>query len=93
MQSIIQSNKECYVTGATNGLNEHHIFRGSRRKLSEKYGLKVWLRVEIHRDLHDHRPPYETLENDLKAVAQQAFEDNGGTREDFMSIFGCNYLD
>lgn len=91
--SIIQSNKECYVTGATNGLHFHHVFKGSRRKLSDKYGLTVWLRAEIHADLHDHRKPYETLENDLKVIAQKAFEDNGGTREEFMAIFGCNYID
>ena len=42
--------------------------------------------------MHDHRPPYETLENDLKRVAQRAFEANGGTREEFMASFGCNYL-
>lgn len=42
--------------------------------------------------MHDHNPPYETLENDLKAIAQQAFEDNGGTREEFMAHFGANYL-
>lgn len=91
-KSIIQENKECYVTGATNGLHLHHCFRASRRKLADKYGLTVWLRADIHRYLHDHRPPYETLENDLKVVAQQAFEDNGGTREEFMSIFGASYL-
>lgn len=43
--------------------------------------------------MHDHRKPYETLENDLKAIGQQAFEDNGGSRDDFMAIFGANYLD
>lgn len=68
------------------------VFKGSRRKLSEKYGLKVWLRADVHRLMHDHNPPYETLENDLKAIAQQAFEDNGGTREEFRAIFGASYL-
>lgn len=91
--SIIQSEKKCYISGATSGLHLHHVFKGSRRKLSEKYGLKVWLRWDIHLDMHDGRKPYETLENELKIVGQQAFEDNGGTREEFMKIFGCNYLD
>lgn len=91
--SIIQTRKECFVTGATYNLDCHHIFKGSRRKLSEKYGLKVWLDHWIHLDMHDHRPPYDTLENDLKYIAQRAFEANGGTREEFLQIFGCNYLD
>lgn len=93
MESIIQSEKKCYVSGAERYLDSHHIFKGSRRKLSEKYGLKVWLRHDLHMALHDHRKPYETLENDLKKVAQEAFESNGGTRESFMEIFGANYLD
>lgn len=90
--SIIQDKKQCYVTGATSGLQLHHVLKGSRRKLADKYGLTVWLRHDVHRLLHDHNPPYETLENDLKAIAQQAFEDNGGTREEFMRIFGASYL-
>ena len=93
MNSIIQDEKCCFITGATTGLHEHHIYKGARRKLSEKHGLKVWLRYDIHMALHDHRKPYETLENDLKVIGQKAFEDNGGTREDFMRIFGRNYLD
>lgn len=93
MESIIQNRKECYVTGDTRNLDEHHILKGSRRKLSERHGLKVYLRHDIHMAMHDHRKPYETLENDLKPIAQRAFEGNGGTREDFMDIFGCNYLD
>lgn len=90
--SIIQDEERCYATGATNGLQCHHVFKGSRRKLSEKYGLKVWLRADVHRLMHDHNPPYQTLENDLKAIAQKAFEDNGGTREEFRAIFGASYL-
>lgn len=90
--SIIQTEKRCYATGVTSNLDCHHVLKGSRRKLSEKYGLKVWLEHTVHMQMHDHTPPYETLENDLKLIAQQAFEDNGGTREEFMKIFGCNYL-
>lgn len=92
MNSIIQSKKECYATGRTDNLDLHHVFRSSRRKLSDKHGLTVWLNHDVHMALHDHRKPYETLENDLKVIAQKAFEDNGGTREDFMDIFGASYL-
>lgn len=92
MNSIIQERKECYVTGVSQGLHLHHCFKGSRRKLADKYGLTVWLHYDVHRRLHDHSKPYETLENDLKAVAQKAFEDNGGTREEFRAIFGASYL-
>lgn len=91
-ESIMQSERICYATGATVGLDRHHCLKGSRRKKADDYGLWVWLRHDVHMKLHDHCPPYEGLENALKIAAQTAFEDNGGTREDFMAIFGCNYL-
>lgn len=91
-RSLVSNERKCYATGVEVGLDRHHIFRGSRRNASEKHGLWVYLAHDVHMKLHDHTPPYETLENDLKAVAQKAFEDNGGTREDFMRIFGANYL-
>ena len=40
MNSIVQSEKECYFTQRTDQLERHHIFYGAgRRKLSDKYGL------------------------------------------------------
>ena len=90
--SIIQSEKRCYATGVEYNLDRHHVFKASRRNKSEQYGLWVWLEHTAHMKLHDHCKPYETLENDLKAIAQQAFEDNGGTREEFRAIFGASYL-
>lgn len=90
--SIMQYDKECFVTKSTRGLDRHHCFKGSRRKASERYGLWVWLRHEVHMALHDHCPPWERLEEALKIAAQRAFEANGGTREEFMRAFGANYL-
>lgn len=91
--SIIQSEKRCYATGCEYNLDRHHVFKSSRRNQSERHGLWVWLRHDVHMAMHDHRKPYETLENDLKVVAQKAFEDNGGTREEFMRRFGANYIE
>lgn len=91
-ESLISNERRCYATGRTDNLDRHHCFKASRRKAAEKHGLWVYLNHQVHMDMHDHTPPYETLENDLKVIAQQAFEDNGGTREDFMRIFGANYL-
>lgn len=92
-ESLIGNERKCYATGRTDCLDRHHCFKASRRKAAEKYGLWVYLNHQVHMKMHDHTPPYETLENDLKAIAQQAFEDNGGSREDFMCLFGANYLD
>lgn len=91
-ESIISNRRACWVTGAENGLDRHHCFKASRRKHAEEHGLWVWLRHDVHMAMHDHRAPYETLENELKVVAQRAFEESGGTREDFMRVFGANYI-
>ena len=41
MNSVLQSEKECFVCGTNLNLHSHHIFFGTaNRKLSEKYGMK-----------------------------------------------------
>lgn len=92
-ESIISNEHRCYATGRMDCcLDRHHVFKGSRRNKSEEYGLWVYLAHDVHMAMHDHRKPYETLENDLKEVAQRAFEEKAGTREEFMRIFGASYL-
>ena len=90
---MIQTEKECYISHRKDRLESHHIFGGSNRKNSEKYKLKVWLTHEWHNE-----PPYgvhhnKELMQKLHEVGQREFEENHGTREDFMRIFGRNYLD
>lgn len=73
-------------------LHEHHVFYGtSNRKNSEKYGLKVYLHPEHHNmskdSVHFNRE-YDLL---VKREAQKEFE-KAHTREEFISIFGKNYL-
>ena len=40
---------ECYLCGALGQTEEHHCFGGPNRRLSEKYGLKVYLCLSCHR--------------------------------------------
>ncbi|MEC4272715.1 hypothetical protein VJ923_06055 [Adlercreutzia sp. R25] len=91
--SIMQDERKCYATGAGIHLDRHHVFKGSRRNASERNGLWVWLRHDVHMAMHDHCPPWEKLESALKIAAQRAFEANGGTREEFMREFGANYIE
>ena len=88
--SLLQHEKECYITGIQTGLDKHHIYGGvANRPLSEKYGCWVWLKHSIHMDLHDRN---KKLDKKLKAECQLAFErkyDHGN----FMKIFKKNYLD
>lgn len=100
MDSILQRRKECYLCrlwfnrSEVKHLECHHIFGGvGRRKLSEQYGLKVWL---CHK--HHNEPPFgahfsAATMGVLERAGQTAFERSGHSREEFMRKFGKNYLD
>ena len=92
MKSIIQDKKECIVCGSWN-VEDHHIFFGtSKRKLSEEYGLKVWLCPTHHRGTNGvHGKNGHKLDTELKQLGQKAFEWEH-TREEFMKVFGRSYL-
>ena len=90
MKGIIQNSKGCYFCGATQ-VEEHHIFGGSgRRKLSEKYGLKVWLCPEHHRGNNGAHLNW-AIDYVLKCAGQRAFQEKY-PELDFIKIFGRNYL-
>lgn len=73
-------------------LHEHHVFYGtSNRKNSEKYGLKVYLCPPHHNMSRDSAHFNKDYDEILKTVAQKTFEKDH-TREEFISIFGKNYL-
>lgn len=94
MKSIIQDVKECYLTGTTINLHEHHIFFGrGLRKLSEKYGLKIWLKAELH-NMSDQGVHFnKELDLSIKQMAQKkAMEHYGWTVEEFIKIFGKSYI-
>lgn len=89
--SIMQTDKVCFISGSTVALERHHIFGAANRKNSEKYGLWVWLRHDLHNE-----PPdgvHFNRENDLmlKRLAQEAFEKHY-PELNFREIFGRNYL-
>lgn len=86
--SIMQTEMECYITGATVGLDRHHCFHGSRRKAAEKWGCWVWLRHDVHMMLHQTDPE---LDRRIKRECQQAFEARYG-HDRFMQVFGKSYL-
>ena len=93
MQSVIQRVKECWFCGKTQGLESHHILYGTaNRKLSEKYGFKVWLCHEHHTGGKDAVHMNKDRDLELKRTAQSYFEEHNGTREEFIKIFGRNYL-
>lgn len=91
MRSILQDTKECFITGATDGLHRHHIFGGRNRKASEENGFWVYLRADFH-NMSDYGVHFnKQLDLMLKKTCQAKFEETH-TREEFMRIIGRNYL-
>lgn len=86
--SILQTEKQCFITGAVAGLDKHHIFHGPRRKAADKYGCWVWLRHDLHMELHDRN---KELDKMLQRTCQERFEELYSHQE-FMDIFGKSYL-
>lgn len=95
-KSILQDNPhECYLCRRTAGpFDKHHIFSGSLRKKSEKYGLTVWL---CHNSCHIFGPnsAHQSGETALylhRQAQRAAMGKYGWTAADFMREFGKNYL-
>ena len=87
--------RSCWLCGRTNSqLDRHHIFGGSNRKKSERYGLVVDL---CHDSCHIFGK-YSAHQNKEVALRlhqygqKEAMEKYGWTTERFIQEFGRNYL-
>ena len=91
MRSIVSTERECYICGAVCWLEVHHIFGGSSRKSSTKYGLTVYLCHYCHNEppngVHFNRQRMEWLKAEGQKKFNEVYPDL-----DFMRIFGKNYL-
>lgn len=98
--SVIQPDKSyCFLCGSRTGhgldaLEEHHCMEGhGKRAMSEKYGLKVYLcGSTCHREGPDSAHKNKEIKDMLHRLAQQKFEESH-SREEFVAVFGKNYLD
>ena len=85
----------CGANGYADPLDRHHIFGGSNRKKSERYGLVVDL---CHHDCHifgmyaAHNNK-DTMRMLHEYGQRKAMEEQNWTTEDFIREFGRNYLD
>lgn len=91
MKSIIQNEKTCLFCGRQNFIEEHHCFGGANRKLSEKYGLKVYLCHWCHNEAPNGVHFNAKRMRLVRQIGQRAFEEKH-SHEEFMRIFGANYL-
>lgn len=94
VKSILQDEKKCYITGQTNNLHLHHIYRGVNRKISDKNGFVVYLAGWLHNQSDEgvHGKNGKELDLMLKRHCQMKFEETH-SREEFMQLIGRNYLD
>lgn len=93
MKSIMQNKEECYYCKTTNDLHEHHCIHGTaNRKLSEKYGLKVYV-CSFHHNMGGRFSIHgnSAIDYELKKKAQIEFEKYYKDKS-FKSIFGRNYI-
>lgn len=92
MKSILQTERECYITGSTGELHRHHIYHGTgNRQVSEDNGFWVYLTPELH-----NMSKYGVHYNDdfdlyLKRKCQREYEKTH-SRQDFIKLIGRSYL-
>lgn len=90
----LQTENECWICGTVYNLEAHHIFSGTNRSKSEKYGLKVWLCHNHHNEsIPDDKGVHfnRYLDLRLKRFAQREFEKVYG-HDKWMAEFYKNYL-
>lgn len=100
-KSIIQADREhCFICGRNShadyfGLEEHHVYEGfGRRKISEKYGLKVYICGDrCHRNGEESVHQNAEVDAALKSLVQRrAMRYYSWDLETFIKIFGKNYI-
>lgn len=84
--------KRCLITGSPKA-ERHHVYGGTRRKLSEKWGAIAYLAKDFHTGKHGVHNGNKELRLMLQAETQKRFEAAGWTREEFIGTFGQNYID
>lgn len=92
MDSILQNDRACYITGATHGLHKHHIYFGNPgRKISEANGFWVWLRCDWHNGAGYGVHFNHDLDLRLKQECQEKYEETH-SRLEFRRLIGKSYL-
>lgn len=91
--SILQHEKECFVTHQTQGLHKHHIYGGfANRRISEENGFFIWL-IPYYHNMSDEGIHFDKgFDLKVKRLCQAKYEETH-TRQEFMALIGRNYLD
>ena len=83
--------KRCFLCGREGDMQVHHCLHGTaNRKLAEQEGLMVNLCFSCHHRLHSQG----FGDKELMKVAESRWLDyNMGCVDDWIGVFGKNYLD
>lgn len=92
-KSIIQRTERCYVCDGYNPTDTHHIFSGSNRAQSEKFGLTIRVHRVCHEKLHNpttegERAYAKWLKEDSQKVAMEYY---GWDTEEWLKHFTKNW--
>lgn len=92
MKSIMPCDEKgkCYICERRCATHLHHIYGGANRKISDREGLTVYLCPECHTGTHGVHRNKELMDY-LHRLGQIEYE-HTHTREEFMQLFGKNYL-
>ena len=90
MESIIQSDKACYLCGCEVGLELHHVWHGTgNRRCADTDGLTVWLCQQCHRNLHDKGEK----DRYLMEIGERAYLNRyNKSIDDFIKRYGKNVI-
>lgn len=101
MKSIMHDKRDrtCYLCmrlhgdyDTRNGLQEHHVMQGTaNRRLSEKYGLKVYLCLQHHLEGPEAVHKNAEIARMLKQEAEKTFMRKYPSLS-FRDVFGISYL-
>ena len=94
-KSILSTHSNrCFLCGSSQMLEKHHVFGGAYRSKSEKLGMTVHLCHNCHNEPPKGVHHNAEMNRQLKARAQRkAMEYYGWSVEDFINMFGKNYLE
>ena len=93
MKSIISNERECFICHKLEPLHKHHIYEGTgRRALSEKYGCWIYLCPRHHNWSDYGIHANKELDLKIKQMCQKKWMELYGSEEDFIKVFGRNYL-
>ena len=77
----------CFLCGAIGDTARHELFRGKNRANSKRTGLWITVCPTCHRMAHTNE-----VEEELHRIGECRFLGVSGTRDDFKTIFGRDYL-